>query len=150
LEVDEEFRHVGDRGHGPSGKMLYFGRPICAINAYRINLEADNDSLKETLKVLLSERQCEGFTPWQKGYTPKEHLEMNLLEQQRQRGIREREDDRRWREQQAERDRVWRQQDAASLNDQLRRDRFWNVLYAAIGVSGTLAAVYLAKLIGQP
>lgn len=87
-----------------------------------------------------------------KGFTPKQHLEMNLLEQQQrqqqawqdQRDIAERT----WREQQAERERQWRNEDITRA-DQHHTSNLWVAALAGIlGALATLAAVSFAKWLG--
>ena len=53
-------------------------------------------------------RTCESWTAWKQGFTPKEHLEMNLLQEQRDWQRKCQDADQSWRESQDRRDRRWR------------------------------------------
>jgi hypothetical protein len=70
LEVDEGFREKADRGHGPSGKVLYFDKPICAAGAFPLGDEANDAGPVATLAILNRERDCKSFMRWQPGLTP--------------------------------------------------------------------------------
>jgi hypothetical protein len=64
---------------------MYLEVPLCfqrAIN-FRDKL-GGNSGAERRLAVLDEERKCGSFTPWQQGFTPKEHREM-LDREQRER-----------------------------------------------------------------
>jgi hypothetical protein len=64
------------------------------------------------LGVIRHERECKKFTPWQQGFSPKEHAEM-LHEQQMRQWQESREDkDREWQAEQAGLDHEWRVEQA--------------------------------------
>ncbi len=139
LEVDEGFRKHADRGHGPSGKVLYFERPICAAMAFNLSEEATDTSERQTLAVLSRERECDSFTPWQQEFTPKEHLEMKMLQQQKEWQLeQERKADERHKES--------LQVVISATNQTLRAA----LLATLLGAVVTLGAVYLTKIIDSP
>jgi len=58
--------------------------PICFVRV--IHFPGDwfrTKTGEQRRNELNSEIECDEFTPWQQGLTPKEHLEMNILERQR-------------------------------------------------------------------
>lgn len=146
LEVDESFRSDADRGHGPSGKVLYFGKPVCAAMAWNLGSEADGDGATDTLQILDRERKCDSFVTWQPGSSPREHVEMRLIEEQRafQKSLLE---------EQSVRDRKRRQEDLASAEKRHKEamkvqlsSRLINTAFGVIlGILATLALNYLTS-----
>ena len=84
----------------------YHTLPHCSVAAYDINVEC-SDRPENFLPVTKEERTCGHFTAWHEGFSPKEHLEMRLLEQQRQWQRDRDKDDREWRDKQAENEHKW-------------------------------------------
>ena len=95
----------------------YSGVPICLVRSYPLHNEfasQDQATHKEIFALLQKERNCterDLFTPWQQGFSPREHREMldnqRLLEFQTKREdnwqqfqTRLAEDNRKWREEQ--------------------------------------------------
>ncbi len=73
---------------------------------------------QSVLAAITSDIDCHESTEWFQGFSPKEHLEMNLLEVAKKRDDERAVVDRLWRESQAEREHNWRKEDMA-------RDREW-------------------------
>ena len=92
------------------------------------------------LEVITKERLCSAFTPWQQGFTPKEHREM-LDRQELLRWQADREDaDRTWRTKEAKRERRWRRKQASS-------EVFWRwVQILVFGVAGAIVAIAAAVI----
>lgn len=98
LEVDEESRRKGtfniDRWPGGEiPRMAYVETfPVCFARAASLQAECkataafagDQDKVieaaKEALRVITRDRECAAFTPWQQGFSPKEHKEMLIDE----------------------------------------------------------------------
>lgn len=79
---------------------------------------------EDTQPVVQQERECDSFTPWKQGFSPKEHREM--LDRQ---WMRDQEEAR------ADADRKWR-------NDQRREERIWRVIeILAFGVLVSITAI---------
>ncbi len=100
----------------PDREYPYTGVPLCLVRAYPLHNEftdQNHASGGEIFGTLTTDRNCADrklFTPWQQGFTPKEHREMldrkQLLELQTKR-----EDDwQRFQEQMAADDKKWREQ----------------------------------------
>ena len=86
-------------------------------------------------------RECEAFTQWRQGFTPKEHAEMDDRKRERD-----------WQREMAKEDRKWRE-DQASLaeerhNESMRTASRVSLLSAVIGFAAALAAVVLAWFFG--
>lgn len=79
-------------------------------------------------RVVQQERDCESFTPWQQGFTPKEHREM--LDQQ---VLRE------WQAKREDADRQWRREREAEDKRFRTKELRWMV--GAIVVAALLGAV---------
>jgi len=97
-EVDEESRRLAMPPSKISRDQLF----ICA--ARRIGFNQSPGDMKAALE---KERDCQSFTEWSPGSTPKEHKEMDreefLLKTQQE----EKERDRKWRERQESNQQTW-------------------------------------------
>ena len=94
----------------------------------------------DVVRFLEHPRDCNDFTEWQQGFSPKEHLEMNRLEEQRnwqERRDKEREEDNRnWRKEREEDNRNWR-----------RSERHWRVFEIIfVGVVVALVSAIIGGL----
>lgn len=91
IEVDHDYREKPDMS--PTVLSAKFeGLPICYLSAQNIRKElpANNPgSPSSVLEVISKGRTCESYAEWKPGLSPKEHLQMRLLEE-----TRKREDDR--------------------------------------------------------
>lgn len=98
--------------------------PICMRRACdfpkELNMKSERHAIypKDAAVVLDKERDCEKFIPWQQGLSPKEHLEMDIIERREQREID-------MIEKREQRDRQWRLADEKSQKDREERDRKW-------------------------
>ena len=71
--------------------------------------ESEADRKSEAARTVTArERDCVVFTPWRQGFAPKEHLEMLDREERRRWQEEQRAADLRWREQQRREDKWWR------------------------------------------
>ena len=102
----------------------YTGVPICLVRAYPLHNEFKNQSLAEPGEIfstLEHERNCDErdlFTPWQQGFTPKEHRE--LIDRQK---LLEREDNwQKFQAQMAEDDRKWREEQEIKAEERHKRE----------------------------
>ena len=76
VEADREFRTTGRAEKGP--KFIQ-ERPICFAMKTNFIEELSDQINPDPPKVkagIQGERECDGFTEWQLGFTPKEHKEM--------------------------------------------------------------------------
>ncbi len=134
VEVDEAFRELAITPPGLNGlKSVYTGKPVCAVMAHDLASECKASHGQPVLDVFRLKRDCgdrgKSIT-WQRGFTPKEHVEMQLLDEQRA-----------WQEQQAEK--------AENRHlEAMRTQRFTALIAAVIGFIAGLAAVSLARLLG--
>src|SRR4029434_9695060 len=95
--------------------------PTCFVRAANLHHEMQTlrgdkewkDSLPENIafRVIAMHRDCDEFTPWMQGFTPKEHVEMQQEQARLHWQKRREEADRRWREEQADQAHRWRQDD---------------------------------------
>lgn len=133
LRVNGELPILDNRGY------VYDEWPVCFVRAanFRVEME-DNSATPHRKRVLNQPRECDQFTPWHQGFSPKEHVEMKMLDEQKQWQRDEAAEQRRWQERQTE------------LAEKHHRVNFGVALLAAlIGAVATLAAVLVAKWIGQ-
>jgi hypothetical protein len=137
LDAEELLRVNGEIPSRNTGMMIYDEWPVCFIRRANFRKEMnDNSGSPHRKKVLNDKRECDdGFTPWQQGLTPKEHLEMQL--------------DHKWRMEQAEREREWRKEDIALAEKAMKVNIRSYLLAAVIGFAGALAAVGLARLLNS-
>ncbi|MCG8648692.1 MAG: hypothetical protein MI861_02605 [Pirellulales bacterium] len=138
-EAEEEYRQrrciPSKEIRSPQG--VYEEIPLCFARAFNFQAACSNDrSENATLELIDAERDCEHFIQWEQGFTPQEHIEMKMMQQQ----IRE---ERQWRERQQMLDRQWRE-------DQSARDHLWQermqqksrvvtLLAALIGIGAALS-----------
>lgn len=132
------------------------GRRIIAVSA-----NADGGPAK-LLAILQNPRdECDHYTEWNPGFTPKEHAEMNfhraIIESQLSRDEADRkwraeqaEMEHKWRRRQAQRERTWRREDARDAKVTLRWSVGVGIGAALIGALATLLAVWLTKWLGDP
>ena len=125
MEVTERFRKTGEAFLGKP----YQDGPICAIAAWPLEKEIENDDPSEYKKVFHEERDCDQMTTWHRGFTPKEHVEMNL------------------REQQAKREREWRQEDMELAKQSMKVSNQTVLCAAGIGFVGALVAAILTYVL---
>lgn len=176
-EAEQEFRDDLQSPSNISGlanaqPRSFGGAPLCFVGETDFAIEpggTEQDKKARRLALLSKDRSCDSFIEWKRGFTPKEHMEMNLLLEQRkwQRDT-AREDqkwraqqadqERQWRERQAEKERQWRQEDIDRERDDRKEDMAMakqalatNVrtalLAAFLGFLGALAAVALSYLL---
>ena len=114
-KVVEAFMDVGTPGHGYHEITRLYDAPICFAREINLQSEYRIETITDTNrgitsggnninKVLTNERECDKFTKWQQGFTPKEHREM-IDREWMQKHLEEREDkkdkeDKKWREDQ--------------------------------------------------
>lgn len=105
MDAEEKLRTRGyiDSLSISSHDLVYDKYPVCyALKLdFRSEIGGNSDESTRT-KAVQCERNCDGYTPWQIGFTPKEHKEM-IQEAER----------RRWQE----------QRDEADRNDRIERER---------------------------
>ena len=112
---------------------LYEPVPICFSRSPDFPHEGVGETTAQVqiTEAINGDHPCDHYTPWQQGFTPKEHREMlneqKMLEWQRHVEI----EDRQWREKRAEDDRTWR-----TKQEKLTSKRHWQAI-----VWGALLAV---------
>lgn len=102
-------------------------------------------------------RHCDKIIPWTQGFSPKEHVEMDMIERQRDWQRQCEESDRLWREQRTEEDRKWREsqeKNAANRHVETLRQAstfhwreivVFGAIVTAIMVGTQLLSAYLTK-----
>ncbi len=164
VEVELQIRETGDFPYElqfTKGDMWadqqyhYEPRPICFMREPEFLAETQReispgDREAQFTNVIRRERNCDSFTPWKQGNTPKEHSEM--LERQLMLDWQDKRDeaDRTWREQQAREDRAWRAEES-KLARQANRTHFWEIVIIAsisiaVGIAGVVAQIYTTKM----
>lgn len=124
VEVDEAYREHGRNPPGGKLPQLYHGAPVCTVMAHDLSQETKHAEGRDVVEMLKQPRDCGDrgkSTAWQRGFTPKEHVQMQLLEQQQAWQRQMAEDERAWRERQEERARAWRKEDLEEI--ELRHEK---------------------------
>jgi hypothetical protein len=109
---------------------------ICFANACDLKAEyktaPDSEVIKSRLYVITTERDCPRFIPWRQGRSPKEHDEMQLLQEVERRTER-------WQKQQ---EALYETRHQEELREQ-RKSRITSAIIAIIGVIASIFAAYL-------
>lgn len=133
-----------------TGTTAYEPYPICFVQKLNFRIVVGNNPTEAILSATVREpRECDGFTEWQQGFTPKEHLEM-IQEKDRLAWQKEREDaDREFQSQQVARAEQF-QADEAARADKRHKDDIdlygrgqraeWWRLFAAVVLGAILAS----------
>ncbi len=153
-EVEGEFRRSGNSPNGiMSGKEIDYPRhkeyPICFVQKYDLIDSFERISGQKParfLTIINKERECELFTKWQQGFTPKDHREMmdrdKMLKWQTERE----EVDRKWREDQRKDDLLWRADQEQKASRRHRWDLIIIGIVATLLICGaTIAAAFIAR-----
>ena len=137
----DQFREASigsrEKGHIIPG---YWSLPYCFIAAIRIDKENSkaNDDESRFLNVINTERDCQGFVTWKQGFSPKEHIEMLLLKEQREWQESCRMNDLAWQQAQELERRTWQEQqqkkDQAWQTEQNAKNRRWGMISSLVAV----------------
>jgi hypothetical protein len=153
VEADDDFRESGQAVHECSPSPLCFAM----VPDPRKEAGSSPDS-RVVLNVITKSRDCPKFTPWQQGFSPKEHAEM--LHEKAMEELRETRE---------EKDRQWRaaqEQERRELEDRREKERWdrearqatssrrFQIVNLLVGAAVTLASglasgglvYYLAKM----
>ena len=79
-QLEEATKPTRDTGQRYDGKEVF---PECAMMNADIKGEC-HDRQKEFRSVITKERDCDEHTAWMPGFSPKEHLKMNILQRERE------------------------------------------------------------------
>ena len=75
VEADDGFR-----AEGKPAQELWAAYPLCFKRVIQVHQEADRESGtsrdEKVRAVIRAERECDSFTAWRPGYTPREHDEL--------------------------------------------------------------------------
>lgn len=185
-EAEAEYRKSPDMSITELDRN-YQRLPLCflAVHDIRGEIEVERgksgtervDDPATVLNVISKERTCSGYTEWKHGMSPKEHMQMHLLEEQRKREDKrddaqrewqrmvenerresdsKREDSRdkeqrEWQKAQEQERREWEsaQSRLALQTEEARHNRsiWWSVACVAIGVALGLPLQLLAELV---
>ena len=145
-----EQRKSGQPPGNFNGVAITLVEPICTVAAFDLEAEVSGPGPAPAAKVMDKDRECEQFTEWVPALTPKEHLDMNLLERQRDWQRQCEKEDREWREKCSREDKKWREEQARLAQEQHRetleqgrlanRRQLW-VLGGFVGVCTLIAGV---------
>lgn len=154
IEASRDFRNTGfiewesfartGQWEDPSslaGRRIYREEPACFRGKADFVAELELfghgriPGEEERCKVFDKERDCDGFRRWQLGFTPKEHLEMDLLEKQRD-----------WQQREAQLQRDWQVAQEAKADSRHRQHLQVAALAAVVGamIAGAFTLLGLA------
>ncbi len=112
VEAEDAYRRSETRGSWLQGNHVFFPDPICFARAVHLEREINNcrgwSPDEAHAGVVAEERTCSAYTPWQQGFSPKEHREMLVAQQMLEAQREQQQLDREWREHQAAEDRAWK------------------------------------------
>lgn len=149
-QLEEAFTAFRDHGEttNSEGRSSHHQQvPVCLMRVVSFAKLLGNDTAKATVaKEIQSDRQCNRFTPWNQGFTPKEHAEMiqqeKLLEWQRERENAARE----WEERQARSDKEWREKEASVASSRHRWELILlGLLVPAGGIAAQIASAFIER-----
>ncbi len=142
--ADRNYRELGHIPHDPGGYAIYESEPLCGCESPAFTY-VELLSVEERKKTLVT---CRRFVKYQPALSPKDHLEMSLLQEVERRT-------QEWRTE----DLVWRKQVEAVIetrHQEIRRDAggrdkwTWAIAIGA-GVAATISAlVLLATFLSRP
>lgn len=109
VEIGGDIRSSGEIPNTDNGRhKLYVDEPMCFVQAFPLQGEMEMDGSDAILMVIRKDRECDSYTEWQQGFTPKEHREMldrkRMIEREDTRDKEQRE----WRADESKRDRTFR------------------------------------------
>jgi hypothetical protein len=122
--VDEKTRKDWNKAHNVGSDPF----PICFVMAAPLQSEVGDTCLVvKCLAVVGKDRPCQSFTPWQIGYSPREHKEMIEAKELARQQEEARERERQFQEDRRRNDREWqdardRLQEERRKSDQERQD----------------------------
>jgi hypothetical protein len=82
--VGEELRERGVWPTNSEGRRAFQDTPVCAVGACNFAEETPGTDYESTAGVLQKDRECDQFTRLLPALTPKEHIDMNVLQQQKE------------------------------------------------------------------
>ena len=104
--------------------------------------KTNNFPKDEFLRVINEDRECDCFTEWQQGYSPREHAEMMMNEATLKIQRDESEADRNWRERQARRDHQWRRSEAKWRQRELL---VMGVIVTLVSVAAQIVSAFIER-----
>jgi hypothetical protein len=134
-----------ETGHNPgesinSADRILDEHVLCFVRAADLAKETGRPDEASRSSVIQRERECQRFTPWIQGLTPKEHVELKIEE-----------DRQLWQTQRELDDQIWRekQEDKAEKRhrEALSAARNMSLVSALIGFIAALAACALTYLL---
>jgi hypothetical protein len=139
---------------GPPIRDTFAAAPVCFVMARKFEEELKGEQSRSNVNELLKEEwNCPSFTPWNQGFSPKEHKEMMMTEQIQRLQNEQRESDRRWQQEQKARELAWqeeqREKDRRWQEEQNRKGahrQFWNVIIG--GAIAFLGGIVMKAIIG--
>lgn len=146
-EASESFRRERSIVVGLQKRHIHEEIPLCFVQATSLREQCGGKDDKNTvLEVITSPRKCEQFIKWVQGFSPKEHVEMEMLRKERERVESATMADRRWRDDQAEKDRLWREQHAQRehvwRHEDLVQSRKWRIEDRSMAMSNIFVACF--------
>lgn len=152
IEVDLEHRE-GTADSLPSmaiRKEIVMSQEVCFCAAHDLRAE-ELSPAKSQEAVIWKDRVCTSYTKWCPGLSPKEHMQMHLLEEQRKREDERDAAQREWQKVQEQERRDWEaaQSRLALQTEEARHDRSirWSVIGVAVGVLLTSSLQLLSDLV---
>jgi len=155
VEAESDYR---ERLHRPplGPNRGYEDVPLCFVQEVNFRAIAKDLPTKERHEALLTavtaehKQPCPGFCEWKQGFTPKEHAEMKLLEEQRAYQRVESQQQREW---QAAESKKADERHRDSMNVAIDAGKSNWVSQVAVGILGAivaLAAVWIGALLNKP
>lgn len=127
-EVDEFFRAKGHPAGMDEDRLDIREIAFCALDKRQFPPYAYDEFVAQSN----IEMPCESFTPWRRGFTPKEHQEMIDRERREK-------DEREQKLTEAERERRWR-----------REDNIFRIVQVVLTIVGLLSGVWIGKNAATP
>jgi len=150
IEVTKPFREEGILPSDTAGLTSHM--LICVKHKREFKFQAGRPLSAQIVQLLAEEYNCDAFTAYRMGFSPKEHVELSMNELLKAEIAARAERDREWRESQRkedqEREEKRRSSDREWQAKQRREDRIWHAVqsiftFAITGVLGWIAKMLL-------
>jgi hypothetical protein len=144
-----EQRRNGQPPSNSKGGAATQAEPICALGICDLESELTGPGSAPAATVMSKDRICSPSTKNIPALTPKEHIDMNVLERQQAFQQEWREKDQQWRETQAKDQRQWQKDQEKLQNERHRTDVRYRTIHFAIILVAAFGAVLLAALLAR-
>ncbi len=143
---------IGVDSKGMNQHPLHEIRPLCFARAFNLGEEIQTqvgtgkNDLQSVLHVIKHDRNCNVFTKWQSGFSPKEHQEILDRKQQSDFQLKRGREDKEWRDEQRQKDLKWREEQDKKAESRHRLDLIvLGIIVTLIIAAVTILAAFIER-----